>query len=57
MNGEAGKGDSPRPVDQKRYRRNYDRLYGQNRRRPTAGRYRIVNGRLIPMRELQGRAT
>lgn len=28
MNGEAGKGDTPRPVNQKKYRDNYVRIFG-----------------------------
>lgn len=31
VGGGAGKGDSPRPVDDKRYGENYDRIFGKKK--------------------------
>jgi hypothetical protein len=32
MNGEAGKGSAPRPVDGKLYRESFERIFGRNKR-------------------------
>lgn len=31
MNGGAGKGDKPRPLDKKRYDENYERIFGKKK--------------------------
>jgi hypothetical protein len=41
VNGDAGKGDAPRPVDPKRYGENYERIFGK---RPDYKKV-IANGR------------
>lgn len=35
MNGEAGKGDTYRPVDQQRYSENWERIFGKQERMQT----------------------
>ena len=31
-NGEAGKGDTPRPVDKRKYDKNYDRIFSKDKK-------------------------
>lgn len=35
MNGQAGKGDTYRPVDQKKWSENYDRIFGKKKKPPS----------------------
>lgn len=38
MNGEAGKGDTYRPVNKKVFDQNYERIFGKRKRRSTSKR-------------------
>lgn len=48
MNGQAGKGDSYRPVDQRKWSENWDRIFGKKKGKKPRGERKPKNKNSLP---------